>query len=340
MRNRVVIGLVLFICSASASGWGSQVHRDLTALALAGLDPALPAWLRSPETLAAAQFQSNQPDRWRGWPSVVLKHENDPEHYLDLELLAPFGLTLETLPRLRGEYIQKLTLARAAQPEIGAGWDAAKDPARTQEWPGFVVYAVAEHYARLQAAFNQVRILEQLGDPARAPQLAQARAIAIYHLGDLSHYVADIAQPLHTTKHFNGWVGENPQGYKWRERFHAYIDESVAARHGLNFDTLRPHVRYGAPVNSQDPWDDVLRYFGRSFTQMEPLYALERDGQLDGPPGAALIRERLIDAAGMISALVSAAWESSTPTPEQIATWTRYDRPAAATTSPAATSQP
>ena len=32
-------------------------------------------------------------------------------------------------------------------------------------------------------------------------------------MGVMGHYVGDCAQPLHTTKHHNGWVGENPHGY-------------------------------------------------------------------------------------------------------------------------------
>jgi len=41
---------------------------------------------------------------------------------------------------------------------------------------------------------------------------------------EMGHFVGDGAQPLHTTKHYNGWVGENPKGFTTQTTFHAWID--------------------------------------------------------------------------------------------------------------------
>jgi hypothetical protein len=255
----------------------------------------------------------------------VLRHENDPDHYLDVELLDQFGLTLETVPKLRREYLRAMAIAKHVHPEKVNPYDASQDPARTHEWPGFVLHATAEHYAKLQAAFNQVRILQRLNDPARKHQLEQARAIAVYHLGALSHFVADIAQPLHTTKHYNGWLGDNPKGYVWRDDFHAYIDEGFTDRHDIGLAQLRPHVKYDARVNAADPWDDAVTYLRRSHALMEPLYELERDGKLDTPEGKSFIIERLADATSMISAMIWAAYTSAEPTEEQLTSWVHYN---------------
>jgi hypothetical protein len=323
-RPLSVLLAVLFAVPA-AWPWGAHVHRTLTYLALDGLPADAPAWMREPAVRQRIAFEANQPDRWRGWDSVVLKHENDPEHYLDVEYLDQFGLTLETLPRLRNEYVRVMVVAKTAHPEKVAPYDAEKDPARTHEWPGFVLYAVADHYAKLQAAFNQVRILEQLNDPTRREQLEQSRALAIVHLGALAHFVEDMAQPLHTTKHHNGWVGENPAGYKWRDRFHSYIDEGWADKHHVTRASLKSAVKYAVKVDAADPWNDVLAYMRRSHAQMEPLYALERDGQLDGPEGEKLITTQLGDAASTLSALVWAAYTSAEPTPKQVESWVHYE---------------
>lgn len=309
----------------AAWGWGAHVHRTITYLALDGLPAEAPPWLRDSAVRHRIAFQSNQVDRWRGWRSTILRHENSPDHYLDVEDLDQFGLTLETVPELRREYLRAMVTAKHEHPEKVAPYDAARDPARTHEWPGFVLHAVAEHYAKLQAAFLQVRILERLNDPARRDQLEQARCIVVYHLGCLSHFVGDIAQPLHTTKHYDGWIGDNPAGYKWRDGFHAYIDEGFADRHHLGLAELRPHVKYDTRVNADDPWDDVIKYFARSHAQMEPLYALERDGRLDGPDGRAFILERFADATSMLSALVWAAYTSAEPSQEQIDSWVRFN---------------
>lgn len=327
MRKFKLLFVFLAVLSLvpAAWAWGAHVHRTLTYLALDGLPADAPAWLRDPVVRQRIAFETNQPDRWRGWNSDVLKHENDPEHYLDVEDLDQFGLTLDALPRLRGEYVRAMVMAKCAHPEKMAPYDAEKDPARTHEWPGYVPYAVAEHYAKLQAAFNQVRILEELNDPARREQLEQSRALAIIHLGALAHFVEDIAQPLHTTKHHNGWVGENPAGYKWRDRFHSYIDEGWADKHHITRAALRPAVKYDAKVNAADPWTDVLAYLRRSHAQMEPLYVLERDGKLDGPEGEKLITTQLGDAAAMLSALVWGAYTSAEPTPKQVESWVHYE---------------
>ncbi|MGD8453892.1 MAG: hypothetical protein PVJ57_18915 [Phycisphaerae bacterium] len=326
MRHASVSLLALLLISPAAQAWDADVHRTITYTVLESLGEDAPVWLRDVETQHRVAFQANQVDRWRSSPSLSLKHENDPDHYLDAELLDQFGLTLETIPRLRGEYLRAMVVAKVEHPEKIDPYDPAKDTAHTHEWPGFVLHAVAEHYAKFQAALVQVRILEQLNEPARAEQLAQARAIAVYHLGNLSHFVADIAQPLHTTKHYNGWVGENPAGYKWRDHFHAYIDGGLTETHHLGIAELRPVVQRDVKVNAADPWEDVLKYFARSNAQVEPLYALERDGKLDGPEGRAFALERLGDASSMLRALVQAACTSSaTPTDEQVKSWVRYN---------------
>lgn len=322
-----------------ANAWAAEVHRLITRAAIANLDSAAPAWLREPAAIAAAEFHSNQADRWRGWRAAPLTHENDPDHFIDIELLAPLGLTLHTVPRLRNEYIAVMAVARHAHPDGVEPHNPEKDPARTQEWPGFVLHAIAEHYAKLQAALNQVQILERLDRDFYAADLAQARGIAIYHLGALSHFVADASQPLHTTKHYNGWVGDNPQAYRWRERFHAYIDEGWARTARLEYEQIRAAAAgMRLAVEAKDPWPNVLAYVGRAHAEMPRLYALERDGTLDGEDGRALLRERLGDGAAMLSAMLRAAIDSSAPTDEQVSKWVFYDgRPDAP---PAPTTQP
>ena len=42
-------------------------------------------------------YESAEPDRYRATKSNYLAHENNPEHYLDVEDLASYGLTLETV---------------------------------------------------------------------------------------------------------------------------------------------------------------------------------------------------------------------------------------------------
>jgi len=325
MRKGVRVFFLICWVVPAGWAWGAQVHRAITWLALDALPPEAPAWLQSDATRQRLAFQANQPDRWRGSSSLVLKHENDPEHYLDIDDLGQFDLKLESLPKFRGEYLREMAAAKALHPDQMAPYDAGKDAARSQEWPGVLPHAIAEHYAKLQAAFKQVRILEQVNDPARREQLEQARAIAVYELGMLSHFVADAAQPLHTTKHYDGWIGDNPSGYKWREKFHSYVDEGWARRHNWGYPAQRGHLNVTVQVNPEDPWQDFLAHVQRSHAQLEALYALERDGKLDGPEGEKLMAERLDDAASMLSAAIGAAYRSSEPDAKQVESWLHYD---------------
>lgn len=323
---RYALGFTLLILVSPAFAWDAHTHRTLTYLSLDALPDTLPKWLKDSDFAHQAAFTANQPDRFRGWRSDTLNHVNAPNHFLDAELLAQFGLTIDTAPKLRREYVRALAVAKYVHPEQVDPYDSERDASRAHEWPGFLLHAMSEEYAKLCTAMNQARILAEINDPARQHQLAQARAIVLYHLGTLAHFVQDAAQPLHTTKHYNGWVGENPDGYTTDRKFHAYIDQGVIAHHGFTFANLRPDVKPTTKINNpNDPWDDCLTYFKQTFAQVEPLYRLERDKQLDEAEGKQFIESRLLAAVDMLRAMIVAAYEISEPTDDQIVKWKFYN---------------
>lgn len=321
----LILTAILLAITPAALPWGAPVHRIVTYAALKALPEDAPDWLTNPHAQHRIAFQSNQVDRWRGWPAIPLQHENDPNHFIDIELLKPYGLSLQTLPKLRREYLRKMVIATHENPDHFKPYDDSKDPARRYEWPGFLPYEIAEQYAKLQAAFHQVRILEQLREPQRNLQLEQARAIAIYHAGILAHFVADAAQPLHTTKHYDGWKGQNPAEYKWRDRFHAYVDDQWAETHNITLNTIAANLKPHQIKQPRDPWNEIRDHIQRSFDHVPRLYELERDGKLDDKPGATLLRQRLRDAAAMLAGLIQAACNSAEPTPDQVKSWTHYN---------------
>lgn len=323
--RRVLAILMIGLTALPAGAWNARGHRLITQLALEGLPAEAPAWLRDPTTRDRIAFESSEVDRWRGFNSRYLHHENKPDHFLDIEDLDAFGLTIETIPPLRAEYLRALVIAKHVHPERAPEYDPAKDADRTKEWPGFLPHAIAEHYAKLQAAFHQVRILEKLDDSGRAYQLQQARENAIYHMGMLSHFVGDAAQPLHTTKHFNGWVGDNPDNYTRSDKFHAYIDGGVLARHKLTPATVKPAVKYAVKLNARDPWEDTIAYIARSHTRMVRVYQLEKTSELDQKPGKEFITECLADASAQLSAMYWAAWQSAAPNEKQVADFVFFD---------------
>ena len=171
----------------------------------------------------------------------------------------------------------------------------------------------------------EVRTLEKLNKPEYAPLLEQARANAIYHMGMLSHFVGDFAQPLHTTKHFNGWVGENPNGYTTSNRFHSYIDGGVIREHAIGYEDIRSIASFDRKVNPRDPWTDVVAYVRGTFETVELLYQMEKDGRLRQEEGKEFIERRLAAGASMLSALYWAAYSSAAPTEKDVADFVFFD---------------
>lgn len=320
------------LLAAPCQAWDAHGHRLITNIALDGVAAMTgsPSWLNEPEWRRRAAYQSAEADRWRGQRTPALIHENNLDHYIDVEYLDAYGLTLRTVPPLRYEFLRQMSVVRAAHPERWPDYDASKDQFGDRMWPGFLPHSIMEHYAKLQASFRTLRLLEAVDGPGRADQIEQARSNVIFHIGMLSHFVGDAAQPLHTTQHFNGWTGPNPNGYTTSNRFHAYIDGGVLETHAITYETVRPLADFDLCVAEADPWADVLTHIERSFAHMEQLYQMEKDGSLDQAPGKALIEARLADGAEMLAAMIHAAWVTSEPDGAEVkrfSGWTPPDAP-------------
>src|SRR5712672_2343549 len=66
----------------------------------------------------------------------------------------------------------------------------------------------------------------------------------LYIMGVMGHYVGDASQPLHTTIHHHGWVGDNPQHYTTSRGFHAWIDGGFFNKiGGVNFKEMQSKLR-------------------------------------------------------------------------------------------------
>ena len=206
-----------FILAAAAPvaalAWDYPGHRIVNQLALASLPADFPRWVQAPASAERIAFLAGEPDRWRNSRAELLQHYNGLDHYFDLEELADAGLDVETLTPFRYVFAAQFAAGRAANPGRFPPFDPAKNLDHSREWPGFLPWAIAEYYAKLQSAFSYLKTFERYGTPA---EIANARANVIYLMGVGGHYVGDGAQPLHTTIHFNGWVGPNPMGYTTR----------------------------------------------------------------------------------------------------------------------------
>lgn len=332
MKNPIVRKIIVaaaLLTPAPALAWDCNGHRAITLLGLDGLaaaSPDAPRFLLDETARAMAASNACNPDRYRAVRSGYMAHENNPEHYLDVEDLAQFGLTLDTVPPLRNEYLRAMIIAKHEHPENVEPYNELMDPARQQEWPGFAAHACMEQFAKLTADFKTWRILERLDDPTRQPQRDAARANILFDMGYLSHFVGDLAQPLHTTTHHHGWVGDNPRGFTTDRRFHAYIDGDILVRHGLEYESLKPGIVFDRVADVADPWKDIIEHIRRSHDRVMPLYELQKTGELEREAGKSFITERLQDGGRMLAAMYAAAWKASEITENEVSDFIRYDR--------------
>lgn len=320
---RMILALVAFLPALRA--WDYEGHRLVNQLALAGLPAEYPGFAREAVAAERIAFLSGEPDRWRNVPDLPLKQSGGSwtDHFLDLEYLPEAGMSVETLTSFRYDFIVQFARGRAEHAANFKPIDPARNLDHTQEWPGFAPWAIAEQFGRLRSGFSYLRVLEELGT---AEEVANAQANILYVMGVMGHFVGDCAQPLHTTKHYNGWTGPNPKGYTTWNGLHSWIDGGLAAKAGLKLAELRPRARAAQVIplapraDGRDPlFVAVLEYLVRQHAQVEVLYQLEKDGKLgnrDGevaPEAREFIVARLLEGGEMLASVWLTAQRSAVP---------------------------
>lgn len=307
--------------SKSAFAWDYEGHRTVNQLALASLPPEFPRFALTPEARERIAFLAGEPDRWRNTPDLALRHVNSPDHFLDLEYLDEAGIALSQLNEFRYTFTVQLAVARAAHPDKFPTISPEKNQDRTRELIGFLPWSITESYAKLKSQFSYLKAFEEQGTPE---EIANAQANIIYIMGVMGHYVGDTAQPLHVTKHHNGWVGENPKGYTTARAFHAWIDSGFLMKTGGISSTalitrIKPAVFLSAPqvTNGRSPmFVTVLDYLVAQQAKIVPLYELEKAGKLNAEStqtaeGRTFIEEQILTAGHMLGCLWMTAWKEA-----------------------------
>lgn len=321
-RCLALLGLALAAGLTPLAAWDYPGHRLVNQVALSALPADFPVFVRDPAAAERIAFLAGEPDRWRNNADLPIKHANSLDHYLDVEQLAEAGLTPATVAPMRLVFASQYAAGRVANPAAYPAIDPAKNRDRTREWPGFAPWAIAEYYGKLRSAFSYLKAFEEHGGTAE--EVANARANAVYIMGVMGHFVGDCAQPLHTTVHHNGWVGPNPQGYTTAPGIHAWIDEGLIAKTGIDFAALAPRVQPAAALElsavpeGQDAFfNAVMKYFMAQHTLVEPIYALEKSGELGmrgtpvSPAARALVEGQLLKGGEMLAAIWVTAWQTA-----------------------------
>lgn len=290
MTRSVNIVLVAFLLSLPLTfpvrAWGPYGHELSARAAVQALPETMPAFFR--EAASQLVYLNPEPDRWRDSREAdldpALDDSHAPEHYIDLEIVPEGALDADN----RLDYLR----------EVG------NDPL-----PGLSPFAMLELFQRLRIEF---RLWREETDPEVRSWIEQR---IINDAGILGHYITDAANPLHTTIHFNGWVGSNPNGYATGDGIHARFETAfVAAR--VTLDDLESRLDRPARV-WDDPRREILDHIGESFALVEPLYALDRSDPFgegsDSPENHAFAVERLASGALALRDAWWSAWVTSDP---------------------------
>jgi len=289
MRRLLIVVLILSF-PAWAGAWGEKGHLMVNRLAIAASASQLPAFMGG----AADQITYNgfEPDRWREEAGTAMNTAQAPDHFFDSEMWGPIA----TVEADRYAFMAKLAERKIDLSKIG-----------------YLPYAIIEGYGRLRNAFRQWRRAKTAEDRE------SARANAVFYAGVLGHYVADGAQPMHLTIHFNGWTDgvPNPKNFTKDRMFHSRYENAYVNR-AVDAGRVRPKIE--PPQRLQDVFGAVKTYLVQSLADLEPAYELEKSGEFnpDSPraKGTDFIAGELAHAATMLSSLWYTAWiESGEPAP-------------------------
>jgi hypothetical protein len=329
MRN-VAWGWALFLLSVGLAGrplpleaWDYEGHRLINQLALACLPTNFPAFVQTEAARERIQFLAGEPDRWRNTSDLPLKHYNNPDHYFDFEDLVDYQLEPGALPHFRYEFVEYLAKQRALNPSLFRRPPPGTDPERTKLLVGFLPWAITEQYARLKSAFSYLKTFEESGAP---DEIQNAQQNVVYYMAVLGHYIGDGAQPLHTTRNYNGWFDANPRSYNTNRTFHAQIDGGFMTRlGGLKYSEFAARARPAQMLWPGDPkakhddvFPEVIQYLSDQFKKVEPLYELEKAGKLAGPGSRGgeakeFLVSQMAVASRMLADLWYSAWQQAPP---------------------------
>ena len=253
----VFVFALLFILYCKPSwAWGNEGHVYINQVAAENLPPEVPRFLHN--SAAELAYLGPEPDRWREDSDPALKSAQEPDHYIDLERVE----WLDPFPRGRYEFYRKLYEKRAQTTD--------NPDAYLPERVGLQPYIVTEIFDRLKIAFREYRRVAE-----RHESTAMLEHKIVFYAGWLGHYVADGSQPLHTTIHYNGWLGRNPNGYTTQAGIHSAFESAYVARKigAKDFSGL-----VHAPEHLSDPFENYLSYLRDSQRLVERVYQLDLAG--------------------------------------------------------------
>jgi hypothetical protein len=311
----------LNVLPSHVQAWDYEGHRLVNQLALASLPTNFPNFVREPQTAERIAFLAGEPDRWRNQrQELPLRNYQEPDHYIDLEELAHYGMKPEMLPIFRTDFVGELAVFRKEHPDKFPASESHNDEAHTRGLVGLLPWAIVENYGKLKSSFSCLKAFEENGGTPE--EIANARANAIYIMGVMGHYVGDASQPLHTTIHHHGWKGENPNGYSTNFSIHAFIDGYFGKTAEETRSGLAPKLRpaqlvsiQNRPAKPEEMFQAVMLFLIDQQKLVEPLYKLDKEGKLGhgvkGAEGRAFLEGQLLKSGQLLGDIWYSAWQQA-----------------------------
>jgi hypothetical protein len=301
-RGRFLM-LALALAAAPAGAWWPKGHSIIAEAAVRAQPAEVPEFFRQGGALVAHLAQD--PDVMKNPEAPALRNTEEPEHFLDSELLKG-----RPLPPTRYRFLQLCQELKVDPNKVGT-----------------VPYSVTEGIERLAVAFAEHR---------RWPANPHIRTKCLVYAGIVAHYAGDLCMPLHTTVDYDGRTG--PDGASPRSGIHAKVD-SLIEKVGL-----KPAELAAGQQLREEPaiLPAVVREIEASRALVDRTYALEAqlppaNGNAPWTPSPAVLeftRERGRAAARFLGSLYLTAWRKSAKI--GLPTWLEREEVAATPAAPAA----
>ena len=254
MRKLVPIAF-FFALAAPAWSWGLVGHGLVNEAATHGTPSTMPIFFH--EAYPQLVWLGYEPDRWRG-AGESLDAFNAPNHFLDYEYVAELDL-----PRGRYDYIALLHSSGVLR-QWGIDLDSA----------GFLPWRIAELCEQLEREWrNWSR------DDLTAAERAAVESSIVFLSGVLGHFVADAANPHHSTIHYNGWaLSPVPEGYATDCSTHSRFETYFVSK-AVDLEDVLKAVE--PPVRRDDYFGTALDLIRNSQSLVDEIYEIDAAGGFD-----------------------------------------------------------
>ncbi len=268
MKLKVILTLGFMGLSTQSFSWGERGHVVVTDVAVElirahqGGDSAFAKLLTDKRSQLA--HLSNIPDiLWRNQDRTIAAL-NAPTHYIDLDYLG--NITPETAPR-NIKSLRNLVSELCKTPPQGY-----KCPIEKNQSDKSIEDVVGTAPLRIGQLYQKIVDQLKLAHTAQA-ESEKKKAVdqSLIYLGLISHFIGDLANPMHTTRDYDGWEMK-------RGGLHSYFETEIvnAWNISLTSDVMSKALKKGRLKNfaKEQKFDPITNAYQFSFESNKLLTKL------------------------------------------------------------------